>query len=334
MGVAAAIGLAAATTDLTELTGAGDEALVATLADGRTGAIRFKSYQPTRRELARGNHRQRPVAIDATLQLPDVNAGPVPAAVLMHGSDGLTSHQQRYARRLQELGIATLVLDSFTPRGVDSTVGDQASVPAHAMVVDLFIALDLLASHPRIDAERIAVVGWSKGGVAADWASREWFRSRLARDGRRFAAHAAFYAWCGEQEARITLTGAPVLFLAGALDDWAGSQACVRYGERARRAGYDVRVVTYPDAHHGFDYEGSFHTYLPKAVSWAACEYLARETGFVDSRTGRFAAWPDLDEYLSRCSRPGAHVASHARARRQARAALAGFLTESLDPEG
>ena len=59
MGVAAAIGLAAATTDLTELTGAGDEALVATLADGRTGAIRFKSYQPTRRELARGNHRDR-----------------------------------------------------------------------------------------------------------------------------------------------------------------------------------------------------------------------------------------------------------------------------------
>ena len=62
----------------------GDDVLVATLADGRTGAIRFKSYQPTRRELARGNHRQRPVAIDANLQLPDVDAGRVPAAVLMH----------------------------------------------------------------------------------------------------------------------------------------------------------------------------------------------------------------------------------------------------------
>jgi dienelactone hydrolase len=334
VGIAAAIALVAANTDLPGRPGADDGAIVATLADGRTGTIRFKSYQPTRRELARGGHRRRAVALTATLQLPDAGETRVPAAVLMHGSDGVTSHQRQYARRLRESGIATLVLDSFTPRGVGSTVGDQASVPTHAMVVDLFVALDLLASHPRIDPARIAVVGWSKGGVAADWASREWYRSRLARPGQRFAAHAAFYAWCGEQEARIVLTRAPVLLLGGALDDWAGSEACVRYGERARRAGYDVRVIVYPDAHHGFDYDGSFHTYLPNAVSWAACEYLARDSGFVDRHSGHFAAWPDIDAYLSRCSRPGAHVASHAGARRHAREALDGFLAESLYPGG
>jgi dienelactone hydrolase len=304
--------------------------LVSNLEDGRSGKIRFKSYHPTRQELIRGSYRQRPVAVPATLRLPDGIEGRVPAAVLMHGSDGVTKHQQRYARALRERGMATFVLDSFGPRDVDSTVGDQSTVPTHVMVVDLFAALRLLAGHPRIDAGRIAVIGWSKGGVAADWASRQWYRSRLTTGRLQFAAHVAFYAWCGEQETRIELTGAPLLYLSGELDDWAGTQACVRYGQRARHAGYDVRVVVYPGAHHGFDYDGTFRTYLPRATNWTGCEYLTRETGFVERRTSRFGAWPDLGAYLSRCGRPGAHVASNAGARRDAALALYGFLSESL----
>ena len=305
--------------------------VVRSLADGRSGDIRFVSYGPTRNAIARGGFRQRPVALHGTLDLPRGSARPVPAAILVHGSDGLSARQHRQAKALNARGIATLVLDSFAPRGVDTTVGRQDAVPAHVMVVDLFVALELLASHPRIDPTRIAVIGWSKGGVAADWASREWYRSRLVARDVRFAAHVAFYAWCGEQEARIELTGAPILYLSGELDDWAGTEPCVGYARRARRAGYDARVVVYPGAHHGFDYRGSFHRYLPEARSWSDCVYLARDTGFVEQATGVFAAWPDLSGYLSRCSRTGAHVASNAGARTQAARALKEFLSEFLE---
>jgi dienelactone hydrolase len=326
----ALIALLAVNGELVGLPKKNDTAIVSSLEDGRIGEMRFRSYHPTRQELARGNHRQRPLAVPATLRLPDGIQGRVPAAVLMHGSDGVTKHQQRYARGLRARGMATFVLDSFAPRDVDDTVGRQSAVPAHVMVVDLFAALTLLAGHPRIDADRIAVIGWSKGGVAADWSSREWYRSRLTKGNRQFAAHVAFYAWCGEQEARIELTGAPILYLSGELDDWAGTRACVRYGQRARQADYDVRVVVYPGAHHGFDYDGSFHTYLPRAINWSGCEYLTRETGFVEHPGGNFGAWPDLPGYLSRCSRPGAHVATNAGARDSAWLALNGFLSESL----
>jgi len=304
--------------------------IVRSLEDGRSGEIRFISFQPTRQQLDRGSYRQKPVAIRGSLRLPQYTKGRVPAAVLIHGSDGVSVHQQNYADTLVERGMATFVLDSFGPRNVDSTVGQQAAVPSHVMVVDLFASLELLASHPRIDPQRIAVVGWSKGGVAADWASREWFRSRLVQSDLQFAAHVAFYAWCGEQEAKIELTGAPLLYLSGELDDWSGAQPCVHYADRVKRAGYDARIVVYPGAHHGFDYGGSFHTYLPEATSWVHCVYLARETGFVDSASGTFGAWPDLPGFLSRCSRGGVHVASNARARSQAMEALNEFLKEFL----
>lgn len=330
LGIAASVTLAAAYTDILPVPGADDATVVSSLADGRTGRVRFRSYQPTMRELRRGQVRRSPIAVPGTLELPTATGGPVPAVVLIHGSDGVSSLQRRYARALRRRGMATFVLDSFAPRNVASTIGSQDAVPLHAMVVDLFAALDLLAGHPRVDANRIAVIGWSKGGVAADWASREWYRARLARGDRRFAAHVAFYAWCGEQDARIALTGAPLLHMGGALDDWAGSDACVRYARRAGRAGFDVRAVTYPDAHHGFDYDGSFNKFLPNAVSWADCEYLARETGFVERRSGRFGPWPDLGEYLARCGRTGVHVASNAGARASAALTLMAFLSESL----
>jgi len=97
---------------------------------------------------------------------------------------------------------------------------------------------------------------------------------QLATESNAFAAHVAFYPWCGEQHVPVKLTGAPLLYLVGARDDWTGSAPCVDYVERVRRAGYPVKLVLYPDAEHGFDYPGRFRRYLANAESWAACNYI------------------------------------------------------------
>ena len=92
----------------------------------------------------------------------------LPAVVLVHGSGGIYPEQISFwARLLNEQGIAAFVIDAFGPRGVKSTADDQSLVPFAADTADAFAALGLLASHPRIDPKRIAVMGFSRGGITA-----------------------------------------------------------------------------------------------------------------------------------------------------------------------
>lgn len=57
------------------------------------------------------------------------------------------------------MGVATLVYDSFTGRGIVSSINDQDQLGMLAMIADPYRALELLARHPPIDPERIALIG-------------------------------------------------------------------------------------------------------------------------------------------------------------------------------
>jgi dienelactone hydrolase len=111
---------------------AGEETPVAPLTDGRAGKIHFAS-------------RRRPA----------ISAGS--AMVIAHGSSGVDARETAWADRLTAPGMATFVVDSFTPRNVRETATDQGRLPTAANVADALAALRLLATHPRIDPERIGV---------------------------------------------------------------------------------------------------------------------------------------------------------------------------------
>jgi len=303
------------------------------LADGRSGPVTFASFTPTPRDLEAGTFKTGAVEVTAELTLP-AGTGRVPAAILVHGSAGVSDHHRRYARLLAKWGIAALVVDSFSPRGITSTVGDQGAISPHAMLVDAYAALELLATHPRIDRKRIALIGWSKGGTVALLAARRRYRDRLAKADHRFAALVGFYPWCGEQDSRLALTGAPLLLLLGAEDDWTGARACQDYAKRIAAAGYPVKAITYPGAEHGFDYDGQARYYLARARDWSDCTYLARRDGFVIARNGRFRPWSALGDYFRACSRPGAHTAANPAARDRAHADLKAFLFSVFKLDG
>jgi dienelactone hydrolase len=311
-------------------------AKVADLADGRAGRVTFASHSATWADLKSGRYRESRVDVPGDLLLPDEvpGGGRVPAVILLHGSDGVTRHQYATARSLVALGLAVFVVDSFTARGVDNTIGDQGAVTPYSMLVDAYQALALLRTHPRIDGRRVALVGWSKGGMVADWASRERYRAQLAPPGVAFAAHAAFYPWCGEQHVPVHLTGAPLLYLVGARDDWTGAAPCIDYVERVRTAGFTVRLALYPDAEHGFDFPGRFRRYLPAATSWAACNYIWGESHFRVVASGEQLPWSEFERYIARCATPGAHVGSNTVARRDAARVLAAFLASALGLRG
>jgi dienelactone hydrolase len=137
-----------------------------------------------------------PVVVAGELRIPQPGTSRLPAVVLVHGSGGVGSNVDVWSQELNRIGIATLILDSFTARKIVSTVNDQAQLGRLAMIVDAYRALELLSKHPRVDPARIALMGFSRGGQAVLYASLRRFQRMHGPAAAGFAAYVPFYPTC------------------------------------------------------------------------------------------------------------------------------------------
>ena len=195
-----------------------------TLATGPTGRIGFQTTTPTIPEFLQGIRPAATSVIWGDLELPPGQVERSPAVVLVHGSGGVTAREDRWADELRQAGAATFVLDSFTGRSIAMTAQDQSQLSSLAMIGDSYRALELLATHPRIDPTRIAVMGFSKGGAVALYAAISRFQRLHGPAGARFALHIPFYAPCyytfvGDE----AVTDRPIRLFHGMADDLAPS---------------------------------------------------------------------------------------------------------------
>ena len=224
------------------------------------GQYAFASWTPkTLGELMQGNQTGETVNIVGHLFLPP-GGDKLPAVVLVHGSAGIYNAELDYwPKRFNAAGIAVFTLDMFGPRGVRSTAEDQSQVPFTADVADAFAALRVLATHPRIDRQRIAIMGFSRGGTAALRASVERIiASQKMPDGLRFAAAIPTYAGgCAGVFRLVTKPGvfskAPMLFIHGDADDYTPIGPCQDYADKIGKAGTPVEFAVIEGARHKFD---------------------------------------------------------------------------------
>jgi dienelactone hydrolase len=205
-----------------------------------------------------GTREGRPAMIAAELRLPTAGTGRVPALVMMHGSGGITAGDDRWLRELNDMGIATFLLDYFTGRGIVSTTTDQFQLGGLTTINDAYRALELLAKHPRIDATRIGIFGFSRGGTAALYASLKRFQRMYATPGTEFALYLAFYTGCSTSFVDdIDVVDRPIRLFHGTADDAAPIAPCRSYVERLQKAGKDIDLTEYAGAHHAFDNPGT-----------------------------------------------------------------------------
>jgi predicted dienelactone hydrolase len=94
-------------------------------------------------------------------------SGRLPVVVMMHGSSGVGANIEPWVHQFNQMGISTFVVDSLTGRGLTSVSANQAQLGRLNFIVDIYRALDILAKHPRVDPERIVLMGFSRGGQAA-----------------------------------------------------------------------------------------------------------------------------------------------------------------------
>jgi dienelactone hydrolase len=235
----------------------------------------FDSVTPNSRfQLARQTAELERVRVWGLLSFPNEASAAVPAMIIAHGSAGMQQKDtERWVPFFHKMGIATFVLDSFGPRGIQRTDEDQLALDQSANDADALFALKLLAQDKRIDAARIGVIGFSRGGVVAIETAVEPFRKGVIADSIRFAAHIAFYPGCVVRywANPAPMTGAPIMLALGAKDNYTPPQPCIDYADTMKKAGLDVEEHVYEGAYHDFDNTNSYFKYWPNSVSNRNC---------------------------------------------------------------
>ena len=234
----------------------------------------------------RGDKAGPEVLLGGELRLPVGAAGRVPAVILIHGSGGIGAGPDMWAHILNEAGIAAFILDSFSGRGIVSTVEDQDQLNSLSMTVDAYRALDVLAAHPRIRPDRIAVWGFSKGAVPAVYAAVERFHASFGSQSR-FAAHVGFYTPCNiAYDKDEAMGGVPIRLYHGSSDDYVNPAACRTLVSRLKPAGVDIALTEYANSQHGFDSPTS-----PRAAAVRSGCRKRRARATAGSRRDPVAPW-------------------------------------------
>jgi dienelactone hydrolase len=255
-----------------------------------------------------------PVRITANLHLP-TSGTRVPVIVLLHGSGGIGGNIPGWIAALNAVGVAALIVDSFSGRGITQTITDQTLLSSFSMMLDAYRGLEFLTQHPQIDPQRIAVLGFSKGGFAALYSSMRRFQKMWSKPGLEFAAYVAFYTRCDapllDDE---NVSDHPIRLFHGAADDYVPVAPTRAYVERLRRAGKNVQLTVYEGARHVFDNPLNPEVLsVPDAAVSNDCHRAEVEQGnIVNLDTGNPFSWNDS------CVTRGATVGHNRQAREQA----------------
>jgi dienelactone hydrolase len=308
--------------------GAQTSAPVDTLSDGRSGKVHFESLTPRGYfQLARGEARAK-ATVFGTLLLPPTSTGRVPAMVVAHGSAGVSeTRETRWAKELVAAGMAAFVVDSFTPRNIRQTATDQSQLSTAANLADALAALRLVATHPGIDADRIGIIGFSKGGQVALYSMLEPYRRAVMQENAaRFAAHVALYPYCNEWHIARQVTTSPLLLLLGGRDDYTPAQPCLDYADWLRSQGATATPIVYPQAHHNFDSARS-PAFVRELVTGRACSTTIDLDRFVVKRRDSGEDITATARVYSRdCLTRGATIGGDGESRRRAQQDVRGFL--------
>jgi dienelactone hydrolase len=271
-----------------------------------------------------GDRYGKPVIIGGELRLPKGLGEKFATVILIHGSGGISAATDRWAQELNSVGIAAFILDSFTGRGIINTNSDQSQLDSIAMMHDAFAALDKLAAHPRIDPMRIAVMGFSKGAVAAIYSSNERFRAAYGPNNADFAAHIGLYTPCNVTYKQDNKVGSkPIRLFHGISDDYVSIEPCRSYVTRLKEGGADVTLTEYSDAHHAYDnFTLGNSVAAPSAQTTRNCLITEGENGTIlNNRTNQPYTLNDA------CVERGPHIGYNEAAHKATVEAVKQFLT-------
>ncbi len=190
--------------------------------------------------------------------------GPFPAVVALHNCTGLNNsagtfgaRYRDWGERLAKNGYVVLMPDSHGSRGA----GSQCATRSRSIrndrerVADADAARAWLQAQSWVAPDRIALLGWSSGAIAALWAVRARTQPPpQSNDGPDFRSAVALYPGCRRLSNAAWSARVPTLILIGRADDQASAATCQQMVAGARGRSARVEIHVYPGAHHDFDH--------------------------------------------------------------------------------
>jgi carboxymethylenebutenolidase len=177
------------------------------------------------------------------------SSGPSPAVVMIHEWWGLNHDTTLLADALAGEGFVVLAADTF--RGsVAQSAGDArkqvAETPREQIAADLDAALDFLRSHPQVDADRVASLGFCFGGSQSMY---------MGTRNPELAAVVIFYGGGPIQDAAqlgSMKEAGPVLGIYGKEDGSIPVEQVRKFGDAMEARGVENTITIYPGVGHAF----------------------------------------------------------------------------------
>jgi dienelactone hydrolase len=205
------------------------------------------------RQFLTGEADGKPVTVAGEFRIVQ-GGGRLPVVVLMHGSSGVGANIEPWVHHFNAMGISTFVIDGFSGRGLTVVSQNQARLGRLNFIVDIYRSLEILAKHPRVDPDRIVLMGFSRGAQAALYASLDRFNKLWNKSGAQFAAYIPFYPDCSTTYVGDTeVASQPIRNFHGTPDDYNPVATCKAFVARLVDARRDVVLTEYPDSQHAFD---------------------------------------------------------------------------------
>ena len=216
-------------------------------------------------------------SINAELRLPNISDTKIPAVIIMHSNAGVIGVGRFYADALNSNGIATLEIDSYTVRGVKSG-SDRVAPTACDRLNDSWSALKYLSENPRINSQKIGILGLSSGALVAILSGQGVLARGMSlpiaiersRSGINFKSVMALYPSCvnilydpkmdwfrGTTSPRLKRSSLPPMVLVvGTKDDYEENveKDCKKVSDDYINAGGSSKLVILEGATHAFEW--------------------------------------------------------------------------------
>lgn len=176
--------------------------------------------------------------------------GKRPGILVVHEWWGHNDYARKRARMLAELGYTALAVDMYG-EGKQASHPEDAKKFASAVFQNIpaakarfLAAMDVLKSHPSVDSDKIAAIGYCFGGGIV---------LAMARMGVDLDGVVSFHGSLKTPNpAKKGAIKGKILVLNGEADPFTKPEDISNFNKEMADAGVDFKLVSYPDARHAF----------------------------------------------------------------------------------